>query len=88
MHIYGNTAAVIHDLDGVVLLYCDFDVGGIAGEGFVNTVVNHLVNQVMEAAAGDVADIHGRAFAHSLQAFEHLDIIGSIFFSSSMWGYD
>ena len=56
----------------------DLDFVAIAGHGLVDGVVHHLVNQVVEAFVAGIADVHGRAFPHGLQAFEDLDLVGVI----------
>ena len=50
----------------------------IACECFVDRVVNGFINEVVQTFLTDVADVHGRALAHSFQAFKHLDITGGI----------
>ena len=69
-----DTAAVVPDGDGVVFVDRHVDIGAEAGEGFVDRVVDHLVDQVVEALFADVADVHRRAFAHGFESFEDLDI--------------
>ncbi len=52
----------------------DQDVVAVAGQGFVDGVVHHFEDQVVQARAiGGVADVHAGALAHGLQAFEDLD---------------
>ena len=36
---------------------------------------------MMQATEMDVADIHGRTFAHGFEAFEDLNLISTIFFA-------
>ena len=50
----------------------------IACECFVDRVVNGFINEVVQTFLTNVADVHGRALAHSFQAFKHLDITGGI----------
>ena len=78
VHARRDTAAVILYRDGVVLVDADFDFVAEAGHRFVDTVIHDLVHQVVKTPFTDVADIHGRAFAHGLQAFENLDTTGRI----------
>ncbi|MDT4858069.1 hypothetical protein FQZ97_925200 [compost metagenome] len=50
------------------------DIVAVAGQGFVDGVVHHLEHQVVQAGAvGRVADVHARALAYRLQAFQDLD---------------
>jgi hypothetical protein len=46
----------------------------VAGQGFVDGVVQHFEHQVVQAGAvGGVADVHAGTLAHRLQAFQDLD---------------
>jgi hypothetical protein len=54
------------------------DFSGIAGEGLVDGVVHHLIDQVVQTHLAGRADIHGRAKAHGLQPFQNLDIFTGV----------
>ena len=70
----GNAAAVVGDRDRVVGVDGDDDVVAIAGQRFVDGVVDDLEHHVVQAGAvGGVADVHAGALAHRLQAFQLLD---------------
>ena len=74
LHAGGDAAAVVGDADGVVGVDGDDDVVAVAGQRLVDRVVDHLEHQVVQAGAvAGVADVHARAFAHRLQAFQDLD---------------
>ena len=74
LHAGRNAAAVVDHRDRVVGVDGDDDVVAVAGQRFVDRVVDHLEHQVVQAGAvGGVADVHARALAHRLQAFEDLD---------------
>ncbi len=46
----------------------------VAGQGFVDGVVDHFKHHVVQAGAvGGVADVHAGPLAHGLQPFELLD---------------
>ena len=47
----------------------------ITRHGLVDAVVDHLVDQVMQPGHINVADVHGRPFAHSLEPFEYFYIV-------------
>ena len=69
-----DAAAVVGDADRIVGMDGDDDVVTMPGQGFVDRVVDNLENQVVQAGAiGSIADVHARALAHGLQAFEDLD---------------
>ena len=78
VHTRRDTTAVILDTDGVVFQNFHIHVRAIAGHGLVDTVIDNLIHQVVQAAFADIADIHGRALAHSLKAFQNLNTTGRI----------
>ena len=49
----------------------------VAGQGFVDGVIDHFVDQVMQSHFAGRADIHGGPQAHRLQAFQHFDTLES-----------
>ena len=49
-------------------------VVGVAGQRFVDRVVDDLVDEVVQAALGRRADVHAGAFANRLEPLEHLDL--------------
>jgi hypothetical protein len=74
LHAGGDAAAVVDDGDRVVGVDGDDDVVAVAGQGLVDRVVDDLEDEVVQAGAvGRVADVHARALAHGLEAFEDLD---------------
>ena len=55
-------------------------MGGEFGQRFVDGVVDHLIDHVVQArAVVGVADVHPRALAHGVQALEDLDGIRAVF---------
>ena len=74
MRIDGNTAPVIGHSEEAVGVELDFDEGGMAGDGLVHRIVDDLGEQMVERLLVGAADIHARAPAHRLQAFQHLDV--------------
>ena len=52
----------------------DLNAIAIAGEGFVDRVIDDLVYQMMQAALIRRADIHARSAANGFKAFEHLNL--------------
>ena len=49
-----------------------------ACEGLVDGVVDDLVDEVVEAPRARRTDVHARAQADRLEAFEHGDVLGGI----------
>jgi hypothetical protein len=56
----------------------DVDLIAVAGEGFVDGVVDDLVDEVMQTLRPGRADVHGGALAHRLEALEDLDLVGAV----------
>ena len=78
MHGYRDTAAIIDDSDAVVFLDGYFDVRTIAGQSFVDTVIDDFVDQMMKAPCRCTADVHPRPFADGFQSFQYLNLFGTI----------
>jgi len=76
LDVGGDPASVIDDRHGIVGVDHDPDVIAVAGERFVDGVIEHLEHHVMQACAvGGVADVHSGTLAHGVEAFEHLDAV-------------
>ena len=69
MHAGGNTTAIVLHTDGIIFMNADRDMFTVSGQGFINRVVHHFINQVMQAFYPHIADIHGGAFTNGLQTF-------------------
>ena len=78
MHVHRNASSVIDHLDGVTGKDIDLDVVAIAGQGFIDTVIDHLAHKVMQTLHAGIANIHGRTLAHGFQTFEDLNVTGVI----------
>ena len=74
-----DAAAVVRHRDRAVLVQDDVDLGGVAGEGLVDRVVDHLEHHVVQAGAVvHVADVHARTLAHGLQTAQNGDLAGVV----------
>ena len=74
MLIDGNAASVVLDDDAVVLAHRHLDVRAEPRKGFVDTIVNGFVNQVVQSLFADVADVHRGALPYRLKSFKHLNV--------------
>src|SRR5262249_22618844 len=74
----GNARTEVADGDGVVRMERHLDLVVAAREGFVDAVVDHLVDEVMEAASAGRADVHAWSQADRLEALENGDVLGGI----------
>ncbi|MNI43326.1 hypothetical protein D3C73_976520 [compost metagenome] len=74
-----NAATVVGHSDRAVGMDRHRHVIGMAGEGFVDRIVDDLEHHVMQAGAVmDVADVHAWALADSLQAFQGRNAVGVV----------
>ena len=67
--VHGNAAAVVLTGDGIVGVDGHLDGIAVPGQGLVHSVVDHLVDQVVQTAGTGGADVHARAFANSFKSF-------------------
>ena len=74
MNVDRNAAAVVVDGDRVVGVNRDVDVVRVAGERFVDRVVDDLVDEMVQSAFRRRADVHAGALPHRLETFEYLDL--------------
>jgi hypothetical protein len=75
----GDAAAVVDDGDRVVDVNRHVDAVAIAGERFVDRVVDDFINEVVKSHVARRADVHRGAFAHGVPAFEDRDRGGAVF---------
>ena len=80
VHARRDAAAVVGHADRIIFQDGDGDIGAVAGHGFVDAVVDHLVYQVVQPPLPYVSDVHRRSLPHGLKAFQHLDATGGILF--------
>src|SRR3546814_4562656 len=67
-----DAAAVVGHRYRAVLVDGHGDVVGVAGQGLVDRVVDHLEHHVVQAGTVvDVADVHARTLADGFQAAQH-----------------
>ena len=78
MRIDRDAAAVVAHRQIAVGVEIHLDAAGVAGDGLVHGVVDHLGEQVMQRPLVGAADIHAGPAAHRLQPLQHLDIGGRI----------
>ncbi len=79
MDVDRDAAAVVADGNGAIDMDGDVDGLAIAGQMFVDRVVQHLEDAVVQAPFIGVADVHAGAFAHRLQPLQFIDFGGVVF---------
>ena len=86
VHLDWNTASVVLDADGAVGVDGDPDVFAIACEMLVDRVIHHFEHTVVQTAFIRLTDIHARPHAHGSEAFQVLDLFGTVSLISSNGG--
>ena len=66
--VYRYTTAVIDNLYPSVFRYGNLHAFAEAGHGFVHSVVQYLIDQMVQAALIGASDVHSRADTHRFQA--------------------
>ena len=74
----GDAAAIVLDGNRVSFVNRHDDVVAIAGEGFVDRIVDDLPHEVVEARRGGGGDIHARAFADRLKSLKDLKVARAV----------
>ncbi len=70
LYIGRNTTSVVNDGDGFIAIDGDVDVISIAGQGFIDRIINDLKDKVMKpCSVRRIADVHAGTLANSLQTF-------------------
>src|SRR5690606_34808781 len=74
MEVHRNAATVVTHSDGFIDMNGDGDVTAVAGQGFVDRVIDDLEDHVVQTGAVvGIADVHAGTLAHGIEAFEYLD---------------
>ena len=74
-----DAATVVAHRAGAVGIKCHQDLCGMAGQRFVDRIVDDFVDHVVKARAiVGIADIHAGALAHGIEASEHFDVVGTV----------
>src|SRR5882757_9152112 len=80
VNVDGNAAAVVAHRDGAVGVEHDLHRAGVAGQRFVDGVVDDFVDHVVQAGAViGVADIHAGPLAHGIETLQNPDRFRTIF---------
>ena len=73
VHIDGNAAAIVGDGDAVIVVHDDVDLIAVARHRFVDGIVDHFPDEVVQAKLAGRADVHCRALANRFEASENFD---------------
>ncbi len=78
MDVDRDAASIVADGGRAIGVHDDLDVLAIASQGFVDAVVHHFVDAVVEPAHGGIADVHGWTFTDSIDSLEDCDVCGVV----------
>ena len=70
--VNGDTASVIYNGNGVIVMDGHIDMRAIACHRFVDSIIHYFVNEVMQAPLIGRADVHARTAAYCLKPFQNL----------------
>ena len=79
-----DSAPVVGNGDAVVLVDDDVALFAEARDGFIDGVVDHFVDEVVESVGTRGPDVHRRTFPYRVEAFEDLDRTGVIAHAGSV----
>ncbi len=79
VHLDRDASTVVLHAATAVGLDADRDAVAETGERFVDRIVQHFVDEMVESRYAAVADVHVRPLADSVHSTENLDITGIVF---------
>src|SRR5713226_9365691 len=87
VHVDRNAAAFVDHRDGIIGVYGDIDFVGVAGHGFVDRIVDHFPNEMVQSHFARRPDVHRRTQAYGFDAAEHSDGFRVVLMAWSFPGY-
>ena len=78
VHLDGDAAAIVADLDATVLEQAHIDLFGESRHRLVDGVIDDLPHQMVQAPLSGRADVHAGTFANGLETFEDGDLRGAV----------
>jgi hypothetical protein len=78
MDIRRNSASVVADKRRAVFSENNRDFVAVPSQGLIDSVVHHLVHEVVESTGARGTDVHSRALTHRLQALKNLNLFGTV----------
>src|SRR5512145_3167274 len=78
MHPGGDAPPIVDDRDAPIDMDGDFNRLPEARHVFVYAVVDHLIDEMMQAVDARAADIHRRPLAHRIEPFKDFDLVRTI----------
>ena len=78
MFVHGNAATVVDDLTTAIGTERDHNAGAVTRHRFIDSVVDDLVDEVVQAGRPRRTDVHARPFANGFETFENLDVLSVV----------
>jgi hypothetical protein len=78
MNVRRNSAAVVTDKRRAVFSENNRDLVAMPSQGLIYSIVDHLIDEMVEAAGTGGPDVHTRALAHRFQSFKDLNLFGTV----------
>ena len=88
MDVDGDAAAVVADADRAVDVDLDVDVLAKPGQGLIDAVVDQFVDEMMQALAAGIADVHAGALANVGGVAQHLHIFVGVVVGTGLFGLE
>ena len=82
MDLNGNASAIIADRDRSIGVNRHLDARAVARQMFVDRVIEHLKDAVVQTPLIGIADVHAGAFANRLKALQFVDLGSSVFLTT------
>jgi hypothetical protein len=76
MYIHRDTAAIVGYANNVSLFDTHVNLVAVSGKGFIYTVIDNLIDQMVKPVRASCSDIHTWTLSDGFQTFENLDILG------------
>ena len=73
VHLHGDTAAIIDDLNAAIFQQFYFNLGGITRHGLIHGVIHDFPHQVVQAAFTGGTDVHAGSLTNGFQSLKDGD---------------
>ncbi len=80
MHSSRDSTTIVGNSYRIVRENCHTDFCTETSHRLIYTIVNNLIDKMMESPLTDVTDVHGRPLSHSLKSFKYLNTACGILF--------
>jgi len=78
VQVHRDAPAIVFYTHRAINMQLNLNVRAKPCQGFVDTVINNLIDKMMKTLGGNVSNIHGRTLAHGTESFQNGDLLGGI----------